>query len=131
MKGKLIQLQNSLNTKFKELKAKIEATNTDLKRKIQANDVQLEGKMANITADLQGKIDAGDTEAAEIRKNINSVIPNFNTLADGKYKHHKNIINAWNLSSNCLKVSNTSFLRGPKLTYLLDNQLTIGFYSKT
>ena len=84
MKGKLIQLQNSLNTKFKELKAKIEATNTDLERKIQANNVDLEGKMANISADLQGRIDAGDTEAAEMRKNISSVIPNFNTLVDGK-----------------------------------------------
>ena len=96
MKGKLIQLQNSLNTKFKELKAKIEATNTDLKGKIQASDSDLRGKIANIEAtdadlqrkidtgytQLEGKIDAGD---AELKNNLSFAIPNYNELVEGKY----------------------------------------------
>ena len=75
MKGKLIQLQKSLNTKFKELKGKIEATNTNLS-----------GKIANVEAadiDLQRKIDAGD--AAQLKKNLSFAIPNFNELVAGKY----------------------------------------------
>ena len=79
VKGKLIQLQKSLDTKFKELKGKIEATNTDLK-----------GKIANVNADLQGKIDAGDEE---LKKNISSIIPNFSTFVDGKYMIQKHMIN--------------------------------------
>ena len=76
MKGKLIQLQNSLNTKFKELKGKIEATIADLK-----------GKMANITA---GKIDAG--EMAELKKNLSFAFPNYDTFVKSKYMtetHHQ------------------------------------------
>ena len=88
VKGKLIQLQNSLNTKFRELKAKIEASNTDLKRKINATDADLKGKIANVNADLQGRIDAED---AELKNNITSVIPNFNTLVDGKYMIHNKV----------------------------------------
>ena len=76
MKGKLIQLQNSLNTKFKELKGKIEATIADLK-----------GKMANITA---GKIDAG--EMAELKKNLSFAFPNYDTFVKSKcmtQTHHQ------------------------------------------
>jgi hypothetical protein len=62
MKSKLIQLEKSIDARFKELKGKINATDAELNR-----------------------IDAGD---AELKKNLSVGIPDYNVLVEGKYITH-------------------------------------------
>ena len=74
MKSKLIQLEKSIDARFKELKGKINATDAELVNRIDAGD-----------AELVNRIDAGD---AELKKNLSIGIPDYNVLVEGKYITH-------------------------------------------
>ena len=59
-----------MDTRFKELKEDIQATDSELKGKIEATDADLKGKIGNIEAtdvDLKGKI---NSTYAELEKKI-------------------------------------------------------------
>lgn len=118
----MILLQKSFNTKFKELKGNIEASNADLRRKIQATDADLKGKIANIEAtddDLQRKIDTRytqlerkiDARDAELKSNLSFAIPNYTKIVEGKYITHVCIRHAC-----CRTIKNSS--RYPPLTFI-------------
>ena len=79
VKGKLIELEESMDTRLQNLTEKIQSTNADLNGKldtkyaelkgkignIEAADVDLKGKINSTYAELKQKIDAGDAELEE------------------------------------------------------------------
>ena len=96
VKGKLIQLEESMDARFKQLKAtsaelkkKIEATDVDLKGKIasvEANDTALLGKIDTKYTELQGKIDG---EQVELKKNLSFAFPNYNAIVEAGKKYRE------------------------------------------
>ena len=84
-----------MDTRFEELKGKIQASNADLKGKldtkygelkgkignIEATDVDLKGKINSTYAELKQKIDEGDTELEE---KMRLTVENYDEIMKGK-----------------------------------------------
>jgi hypothetical protein len=75
-----------MDSKLKELKGKIQATDAELKGKIanvEATNINFQGKIDTKYTELEGKIDAGD---AELKRNLSISIPDYyKQLVEGKY----------------------------------------------
>ena len=91
-----MQLEKSMDARFKQLKGKIQATDTDLKGKLDTRYAELKGKIGNVEAtdiNLQGKIDTKYTELegkidagnAELKKNLSIAIQDYNVVVEGTF----------------------------------------------
>ena len=87
----MIQLEESMDARFKELKGKIRATDADLKGKIDARYTELKGKINITDVQLKGKIDAGN---AELKKFLGIAVPNYKEIVKGKY--------IWHIEATCI-----------------------------
>ena len=75
-----------MDSRFKELKGKIRATDADLKGKIDARYTELKGKINITDVQLKGKIDAGN---AELKKFLGIAVPNYKEIVKGKYMRYR------------------------------------------